>query len=79
MKLKNPLNLDNSIHDLLWCAMYEETSLQEHSLERRAEHLFAQIAPNIALENLGSGVILLEDRENTHTHTHTYTLRIKKQ
>lgn len=42
----------------------------------RVEHLFAQIAPNIALENLGSGVMLLEDRENTRTHT--YTQRIKK-
>lgn len=50
--------------------MYEETSLQEHSLERRAEHLFAQIAPNIVLENLGWGVTLLENRENAHALTH---------
>lgn len=50
--------------------MYEETSLQKHSLERRAEHLFAQIAPNIALENLGWGVTLLENRENAHTLAH---------
>lgn len=50
--------------------MYEETSLQEHSLERGAEHLFAQIAPNIALENLGWGVTLLENRENAHALAH---------
>jgi len=58
--------------------MYEESSLQEHSLERRVQHLLAPIAPNIVLENLGSGVILLGGQRK-HTHTHTYRLRIKKQ
>lgn len=72
MKFKNPLHLDNSLHYLLWCAMYVETSLQEHSPERRAEHLFAQIAPNIALEKLRlRSHPVGEQRKHMHTHLHT--------
>lgn len=51
--------------------MCEGTSLREHPLERGAEHLLAQIAPNITLGNLGSGVVLLENRGNVGTHAHT--------
>lgn len=71
MKFKNPLNLDKSIHYLLWYEMEIESNFQEQSLESWAS-VCRDSKAHIVLGNLGLGVIPSEDRENTHT------LRTKK-
>lgn len=67
--LKKPLNMDNSIHYLLWCAMHEETSLQEHSLESWASVCTDSTQHRARKLGLGSHAVGGQ-RKQKHTLTH---------